>query len=616
MFQFNRFLRLAIRFALISLVTIAVVVGWSEITYTQLPSLPTASSNDPLKPPRDVTRLGEYEIAPVKSYLDKKVLFEVVSPTVFNRDESPEESLPVEVRAEEITQRLLRATRRIAEAKQTPTVSIATLNNRPILQLRDDQTTRPLKLVTVTEPDAEYYGETLEGLAQKWQKTLQEEVNRLDKLLSKEVLLPRIQQAVLIGIGLLLGSILLGFLRRILIRTQTAWQARHQEAIAATQKSVANPPVPEVPTDVPTIEVSEGETTAEAIIHQRSRFLAMLQQQFHFKRQLELYSFAGWVLLWTFILMWYVGLVTILSRIPFLTEWRNWALTTPLLLITVWLVISLAIRVSTSLIDRLTHAWTTHPYLPLSETQRIALRAATVSGAFKGFATFVLITVGILWTLNSLNIPTRSILAGGAVVGLAISFGSQSLIKDLVNGCLILMEDQFAVGDVIQVGNEGGLVENLNLRVTQLRNGEGQLITIPNSCISEVKNLTRLWSRVDFSIEVAYENDPQQVLSVLHQVAEQLYNEPEWRTHMPNPPEVLGIDAMSHTGMLMRVWIQTAPMQQWSVGREFRLRVRQAFEANKIQIGIPQWISYNTELANHANAPKTNLETHIPHDKM
>jgi small conductance mechanosensitive channel len=133
--------------------------------------------------------------------------------------------------------------------------------------------------------------------------------------------------------------------------------------------------------------------------------------------------------------------------------------------------------------------------------------------------------------------------------------------------------------------------------VTQLRNSEGQLITIPNSTITNVSNLTRLWSRIDFSIVVAYENDPKQVLDVLQQVCQQMYHEPQWRNHLPEPPEVLGIDDLDHTGMLVRVWIKTAPMEQWSVGREFRLRVRQAFEVNRIQIGRPQWITYNANLA-------------------
>lgn len=183
------------------------------------------------------------------------------------------------------------------------------------------------------------------------------------------------------------------------------------------------------------------------------------------------------------------------------------------------------------------------------------------------------------------------------MIGLAISFGSQSLIKDLVNSCLILIEDQFAVGDVIQIGDQGGLVENLNLRVTRLRNGEGQLITIPNSSITDASDLTCDQRRVDFSIVVAYENDPKQVLDVLRQASMQLYSEPEWCDRLPERPDVLATDDLSHTGRLVRVWIKTAPMEQWRVGREFRLPVRQAFEASNIQVGRPQWITYRADFA-------------------
>ncbi|MUG91360.1 mechanosensitive ion channel [Scytonema sp. UIC 10036] len=591
MFSFIRYLRLTIRFVSIALVTLALVLNWGTIAHSQLPSLPTGTSNDPHKSPSSVTRLGVYEIASVKSPLDNHSLFDVVSPTVFNRDKIPDGALPVEVRAEEITQRLMRVLYRVSKTKQTPIVSIATLNKGPILELNDDRTSRPLKLVTVTELDADYHGKTLEELTQEWQKILQAEVDRIDRLFAPKMLLQRLGQALQICIGLLLGSGVLWFLRRTLTRKKIALQDRHQAAIAAAEAAAATHPKTETSTDARAMEIDEEEAEAEAIADVRSRFLAVVRQQFSLKRQLEIYSFLKWLLLWTLILMWYIGIVAILSRVPFLMRWYTEALAVPLALLILWFFISLAIRISQSVIDRLTHAWIKHPYFPLSETQRIALRAATVAGALKGLITFVFITLGILWSLGLFDVPTGSILAGSAVIGLAISFGSQSLIKDLVNGCLILIEDQFAVGDVIQVGDESGLVETLNLRVTQLRNGEGKLITIPNSSIIAVKNLTRLWSRVDFSIEVAYKNDPKQVLAVLHQVAEQLYSEPEWRERMPSPPEVLGIDQMSQTGMLMRVWIQTTPMQQWSVGREFRLRVRLAFEVNNIQIGGPQLLT-------------------------
>lgn len=581
------------RFVLIICMTIVLVLGWGAIAHSQLPSLPTAAGNNSLNSPDGVTRSGEYETAWIQSPLDSKRLFEVTSPTILNRDKVPEGKLPVEVRAQEVNERLWRVLNRTYFAKQAPTVTIATLNNRPIIQISDDQSTRPIRLVTVTEPDADWNGISLDELAQEWQKIIQDEINRFKQLATPKVVIQRVRQALQIMLGLLVASAVIWFLRRILTHKQQTLEARYQQqlatnaAIETTQKSKTTTQS----------ELIEGEETeAREIADLRSRFLATLHHQFSLKHQLDVNKFLKWMLFWLFILMWYIGIARIMSIVPVLMRWSVYVWATPLAFITIWFGISLAIRVSKSLIDRMMHSWKVNPLLPFGEAQRVALRSTTIAEALKGLVTFVSVIVGIIWTLSLFNVPTSSILAGGAVLGLAISFGSQSLIKDLVNGCLILIEDQFAVGDVIQIGDKGGLVENLNLRVTQLRNGEGQLITIPNSNITNVCNLTRLWSRVDFSIVVAYENDPKQVLEVLRQVSQQLYSETEWRDRLPEPPDVLGIDDLSHTGMLVRVWIKTAPMEQWSVGREFRLRVRQAFEANNIEIGRPQWITYNTDL--------------------
>ncbi|WP_313898138.1 mechanosensitive ion channel family protein [Nodosilinea sp. LEGE 07298] len=583
---------------LIGLITLALVLGSGAIAQGQLPSLP-ASGNSAFSTPNGVRRHGEYETASIRSPLDRKELFEVTSPTIFNRDSVPEGLLPVEVRAEEVNERLWRVFYRIYTSQQVPTVTIATLSNQPIVQISDDQSSRPIRLVTVTEPDADFNSKTLDELAQEWQTILQDEVIRFRQLGTPEVIIQRIWQALQILLGLLLVSAVIWFLRRRLTRRQQTLESLYQTQLAAitasTSLETSAEEVPPKPTAPPERMAGE-EPEASAMANMRSQFLTTVQHQFSVQRQLDVNRFLKWALFWVFILMWYVGIARIVAIVPLLMRWSLYVWATPLAFIALWFGISLAIRISSSLIDRLTLSWKTSPYLPLGESQRIALRTTTISNALKGLTTSVLVIVGIIWTLSLFNIPTGSILAGGAVIGLAVSFGSQSLVKDLVNGCLILIEDQFAVGDVVQIGEKSGLVENLNLRVTQLRNSEGQLITIPNSNITDVSNLTRLWSRVDFSIVVAYENDPKQVFSVLRQVCEQLYSEPEWRDRMPERPTVLGIDDLSHTGMLVRVWLKTAPMQQWIVGREFRLRVRQAFETNNIQIGKPQSINYNTSL--------------------
>ncbi|WP_084555281.1 mechanosensitive ion channel family protein [[Phormidium ambiguum] IAM M-71] len=553
----------------------------------------TAASTNPMQPPANVRRIGEFEVANVRSPLDNKILFEVASPTIWNRDNIPEGRLPIETRAQEISDRLWRVVERTFQAKQIPTVSTAILNNRYIIQISDDRSSRPIRLVTVTEPDADYNGKTLSELAKEWQGIIQEEIVRMKQLLSPQVLRERIWQATQIFLGLLIATAVIWLLRRILSRREKTLEARYQKeleiAIAAEKIKQSQ--------DIAESETMTGEETeAREIADLRSSFLATMQQQFSLKRRLEFDKSLKWLLLWVLILIWYIGIYFIASQVPILMQLSISILATPFALLVIWFAIGLAIRISRSSIDRFIHPWKINPAISLAEAQRIALRTKTIAGALKGLITFVLAIVGILWTLSLFDIPTGSILAGGAVIGLAISFGSQSLIKDLVNGCLILMEDQFAIGDVIQIGDKSGLVENLNLRVTQLRNAEGQLITIPNSNITNVSNLTRLWSRVDFAIVVAYENDPEKVLKILREVGETLYSEREWRVCLLEPPDVLGIDDLSHEGMLVRVWIKTAPMEQWSVGREFRLRVRQAFATNNIEIGKPQRISYNTTL--------------------
>jgi moderate conductance mechanosensitive channel len=190
--------------------------------------------------------------------------------------------------------------------------------------------------------------------------------------------------------------------------------------------------------------------------------------------------------------------------------------------------------------------------------------------------------------LSLVGVDLIPLVAGAGIIGLAISFAAQSLIKDMINGFLILLEDQYAVGDVIAIGTVSGFVENMNLRITQLRNSEGQLITIPNSTITVVQNLSKDWSRVDLAIDLAYGTDPDHALAVIRELAQEMYNDGDWGAKMPDPPEVLGIDEVNHNGLLIRVWIKTLPLQQWIVAREFRRRLVLALGREGLSIGVPQ----------------------------
>ncbi len=574
-----------LRWASVGLLSFILVVGSASMALGQFSDLSKMGQGSSV--PKGVSRLGEYEVTWVKSPIDDQQLFEIAAPTIFDRSNPPKGRIPVEIRAKAIEERLDRELLRLAETRksaisQPSTVEIATLNNRPLLLVTNPQKSRPLKLVTVTEPDAEYHSETLQTLAEQWRTVLQKEVNRQADLLNPQVFFPRIGQAFLILLAMLITTAVIWGLRRLIRRRQGALQPQGQSQIPGAQVAISDIPA------VPPEDTSPEERPNGAIASNRAGFWGRLQSPLNFQRQLGLYSFLQWLTFWLLVVIWYFGTYAILSRIPILMKYSGWALAAPLQLLFIWFSLSLTIRICKWLVDWIVNALQSSAYLSFGETQRQSLRISTVTTALKGLITFIFLAIGVVWTLDLLDIPTSSILAGGAILGLAVSFSSQSLIKDLVNGCLILAEDQFAVGDVIDLGDASGMVETMNLRITQLRNSDGELITVPNSAIIKVRNLTRSWSRVNFSIDVAYQTDPEKALSVMQEVAQKLYDDPEWQNKIVAQPTVLGIDSVSHSGMKITTWIQTEPGEQLAVGREFRLRVRRALEENGIEIGAPR----------------------------
>lgn len=214
-------------------------------------------------------------------------------------------------------------------------------------------------------------------------------------------------------------------------------------------------------------------------------------------------------------------------------------------------------------------------------------RINTYSKVLRLAVSLFCLLIGLYGTVLLLGIDP-AVLAGAGLVAVAIGFLTRNLLEDMINGVLILCTDRFAIGDVINVGDKGGLVEDMNLHVTSLRGSDGQLTTIPNRRIDVVDNLTQQWSRVDFTVRVGDAADPRRALAVIEAEAQRLWQEPEWHELLTEPPSVLGIDEITHAGTLIRVWIATRPLKQWLVGREFRLRIKQALAEAEIELGIPQ----------------------------
>lgn len=285
--------------------------------------------------------------------------------------------------------------------------------------------------------------------------------------------------------------------------------------------------------------------------------------------------------------IWGGGTIVILGLFPYTRAIQVWILTflqIPLRLGVVILGSYMATRLSYALIDRFTTALAAGIFLTPQTSQRLHLRFSTISVIAKSLITLAWIVIGFVLFLIALGVNTAPLLASVGLIGVALSLASQNLIKDAINGCLIILEDQYAIGDVISVNDKGGLVEKLNLRITQLRDSQGRLITIPNGEIKAVANLSSSWSRADLSIPVAYNTDIEKALQLIKTVAMEMSREPQWQNHILETPEVLGVDDFGERGVVLRVWIKTQPLKQWDVSREYRRRLKIAFDAAEIAI--------------------------------
>jgi moderate conductance mechanosensitive channel len=219
-------------------------------------------------------------------------------------------------------------------------------------------------------------------------------------------------------------------------------------------------------------------------------------------------------------------------------------------------------------------------------------RAQTLASLLGNVAAITVVVVATLTILDILLDNIGPILASFGIIGLAFSFGAQSLVKDVISGTFMLMEGQFGVGDVVKVANVSGLVEKITLRTTVLRDIEGAVHIVPNGEITTVSNLTKAWSRTVLHVGVAYKEDVDRVLEVLRDLLREFQSDPEWGALLLEEPVVPGIENFADSAIVIRVMAKTLPLKQWDVARELRRRIKNRFDAEGIEIPFPHMTFY------------------------
>ncbi len=220
---------------------------------------------------------------------------------------------------------------------------------------------------------------------------------------------------------------------------------------------------------------------------------------------------------------------------------------------------------------------------PMPQARRTQ-RAETIGAVLRSVVSIVIWSIAVLTILEILGVSLAPLIAGAGIVGVALGFGAQALVRDFLSGMFMLMEDQFGVGDVIDTGVATGTVEGVSLRTTRLRDIDGVVWHIPNGTILRVGNKSQQWSRAVVDVPVAFEADTGVATDVIHEVAAGIWHEPEYASVILAEPSVLGVESLAPGRVVIRVVVRTQPQQQWRVERELRVRIKAALDAAGIAL--------------------------------
>jgi len=278
----------------------------------------------------------------------------------------------------------------------------------------------------------------------------------------------------------------------------------------------------------------------------------------------------------------------------------DWLLTSGLQVILIIVLMMIAIKAVRIISKKLS--------VKLSQNKDVEFqkRTDTLSEILRYIMSIAIVIISIIMILGELGIEIGPILATAGILGLAVGFGAQHLVQDVISGFFILIEDQIRVGDVVQISGKAGLVEKVNLRMIILRDFAGNVHYVRNGQIDVVTNMTKEYSRYVFEIGVAYREDVDEVIEVLKEVDEELRNDPEYQEDILDPIEIQGLDRFEDSAIIIKARTKTKPIKQWRVGRAFNRLIKKKFDERNIEIPFPHVTLYMGQ-DKEGSAPSMNV---------
>ena len=512
--------------------------------------------------------VGDVAYAPVR--LDGYNLFSIAAERKKEKDDQWGLGT-LEIRRNRIENRLNSQVQYMIENNLDPTslqVFTTQLNKQMAVQVAlNGTTTKPI--VTVTALDAEIYGLMESEVAQEYAQQIRQALLRAIEERKPDAQRFQLQLAGIGGaIAMLLIALLFWWQQQIgKIRQRLRQEFNSYQELFMEQQTAVG---------------MNGDLSQNAAEQQ--------QHLLDLKRRIDRKTWQKRILQLLLLGVGIVGLAWILQCFPQTRLLGVLLFRQPIGLLLIGLTIAITINLSHLLIDWLLTKWVgTEERLPIAQIERRRRRLLTLSPTWKNIATMLLVSVGLIFAYTLFSLSTGlTLFTQIGILGLAASLALQSSIKDALTGWMLLAKDAFTAGDMITVKDATGIVEEMGLLMTQIRSSPGELITIRNGEITQITNSSKDWARMDFTVLVDYDSDIKQAMTLMREVFKTMQTDPVWGVQLLGEPDILGVEQFDQHGILLRIRTQTQPGQQFSVTREFRLRLNQAFKEAGIKLPIPQ----------------------------